>query len=356
MANYKILNEEKLEKSQIKLTVEIDEKVVSQYEEKALEDIAKDVKIDGFRPGKVPANMVKEKVGELAIREQASRYAIQDVLFPIIEEKKIKPIMEPAISLNKLAVGAPVEFSMILTVVPEVELADYKKIAQSITEEKVEEVTDEEFDTHLERIRTSYAHNMRQVHDHKEGEDCDDCKKEPELPELNDEFVKKLGDFKDVEDFKKQIRTSMQEEKDMQAKHKRREAIVTKIIEESKVDLPDVLIDQELGAMLAQLEQDVARMGIQKLEDYYTAINKTAEDIKNEWRPDAEKRAKMNSILPAIAKAEKITPDEEEVKKQIEGIKEVHLKGQEVDDFKLRVYVEGVMVNEAVLKFLEEVK
>lgn len=356
MANYKITQEEKLEKSQIKLTVELKDEVVKHYEEKALNDISKDVKLDGFRPGKVPLDVVKEKVGELAVKEQATRYAIQDVLFPIIQEKDLKPIVEPSITINKLSIDGPVEFIVVLTVVPEVNLADYKKIAATVKVEKVEGVSDEDLEGHIERIQTNYAQNARQFHDHKEGEDCKDCKEESDLPEINDEFVKKLGDFESIDDFKTKLRASMKEEKEMQAKHKRREAIISEVIEKTEIELPEVLIDQELGAMLAQLEQDVSRMGIQKLEDYYTAINKTAEEIKNEWRPDAEKRAKMNSILPAIAKEEKITPDEEEVNKQIETIKEVHLKGQEIDEFKLKVYVEGVMVNEAVLKYLEEIK
>jgi len=356
MANYKITKEEKLEKSQIKLTVELADEAVSHYEEKALADIGKDVKIDGFREGKVPTDMIKEKVGELAIKEQATRYAIQDVLFPIIQEKDIKPIVEPGITINKLAIGAPVEFIVVLTVVPEVTLADYKKIATQVKHEKSEDVTDADLEAHIERIRTNHAQNERQLHNHKEGEDCKECKENPDLPELNDEFVKKLGDFKDVEDFKTKLRSSMQEEKEMQSRHKRREAIISEVIEKSEIELPEVLVEQELGAMLAQLEQDVSRMGIKDLEDYYTAINKTAEEIKTEWRPDAEKRAKMNSILPAIAKEEQILPNEEEVTKQIETIKETHLKGQEVDEFKLKVYVEGVMVNELVLKYLEELK
>ena len=356
MANYKITKEEKLEKSQIKLVVELTDEAVARYEEKALADIGKDVKMDGFREGKVPTDMLKEKVGELAIKEQATRYAIQDVLFPIIQEKDIKPIMEPAITIDKLAIGAPAQFTVVLTVVPEVTLADYKKIAKSVKAEKAEAITDEDLEAHIERIRTNYAQNERQTHDHKEGEDCKDCKDKPELPELNDEFVAKLGDFKDVKDFKTKLKKSMGEEKEMQAKHKRREVIISEVIEKSEIELPEVLIEQELGAMLAQLEQDVSRMGIKNLEEYYTAINKTAEEIQTEWRPDAEKRAKMNSILPAIAKEESIVPDEEEVKKQIDTIKETHLKGQEVDEFKLKVYVEGVMVNEAVLKHLEELK
>jgi FKBP-type peptidyl-prolyl cis-trans isomerase (trigger factor) len=356
MANYKITQEEKLEKSQIKLTVELSDETVAHYEEKALSDIGKDVKMDGFREGKVPTDMLKEKVGELAIKEQATRYAIQDVLFPIIQEKDLKPITEPAITISKIAVGEPAEFVVVLTLVPEVTLADYKKIATQVKNEKAEDVTDEELEGHIQRIRTNHTQNERQLHDHKEGEDCKECKDKPELPELNDEFVQKLGDFKDVEDFKVKLRTSMGEEKEVQVRHKRREAIISEVIEKSEIELPEVLVEQELGAMLAQLEQDISRMGIQKLEDYYTAINKTAEEIKAEWRPDAEKRAKMNSILPAIAKEENIVPDEELVTKQITEIKETHLKGQEVDEFKLKVYVEGVMVNEAVLKHLEELK
>jgi len=358
---YKIKNEEKLDGSQIKLTIELSPEAIAAEEPEALKEVSKTIEMDGFRKGAaLPKDVIVSKVGELPIMEQSAYRAINKMYVPMLEEKDFKIISKPEISITKLAEGSPVEFTITLTLLPEIKLPNFKKIAKEVKKEKDEAVTDKELNDHIERIRKSYAQNMSQIpHDHKEGEDCEKCSndKKEELPELNDEFVKKLGDFKDVADFKTKMKESIGQEKTTHKIAKRRQEIVDGIIKETEGDIPTSMVEEELEGMLAQLMEDVKRMGITNEEEYFKAINKTKEDLKEEWKGDATKRAMMNLVLPEIAKSEKIKPDTEKVEEQINMIKEQHKdNADKIDNFRLRVYVESALLNEAVLKYLEDLK
>lgn len=356
---YTIKNEEKLDGSKVKLTIELSKEAVGKEEAEAIKEVSKTVELDGFRKGApVPKDILVSKVGELPILEQAAYRAINKMYMPMLEEKDFKIISQPEISITKISADNPIEFTITLTLLPEVTLPDFKKISKSVKKDEVKETTDKELDEHVDRIRTSYAQNMSQMpHDHKEGEDCETCSKKEELPELNDEFVKKLGDFKDVDDFKTKMKESIKKEKEQQATGKHRQEIIDGIIKETEGDIPESMIEEELNAMLAQLMEDVKRMGITNEEEYFKAINKTKEDLRNEWKDDARKRALMNLALPKIAKSEEIKPDKDEVEKQINLIKEQHKENADkIDEFRLRVYVESALLNEAVLKYLEELK
>jgi FKBP-type peptidyl-prolyl cis-trans isomerase (trigger factor) len=353
---YEIKNEEKLDGSQVKLTIELSAEAVSKEEPEALKEVSKTIEMDGFRKGAaLPKDVIVSKVGELPIMEQSAYRAINKMYGPLLEEKEFRIISKPEISITKLAVGSPIEFTITLTLLPEITLPDFKKIAKAVKKETTEETTEKELTDHIERIKTSYAQNMSQVsQDNKEGDDSD---KKEEIPELNDEFVKKLGEFKDVADFKAKMRESIQKEKEQHTFAKRRQEIVDGIIKETKGDMPESMVEEELQGMLAQLMDDVKRMGVENEEEYFKAINKTKEELKEEWRGDASKRAMMNLALPEIAKAEGIKPDSEKAEEQIKMIKEQHKdNADKIDNFRLRVYVESALLNEAVLKYLEELK
>ena len=170
-----------------------------------------------------------------------------------------------------------------------------------------------------------------------------------DLPEVNDDFVKTLGNFKTVDDFKKELKKNMLTDKENKAKESRRIKMIEKIIDESKVDVPNVMVEQEIERMLSKFKHDIQNFKMNP-EDYLKQINKTEDDLKKEWKPDAIKRSKMNLILPKIAAEEKIKADEEAVKKELE-----HLKSHDKDlnEEHAKVYVEHVLTNEAVFKFLE---
>jgi FKBP-type peptidyl-prolyl cis-trans isomerase (trigger factor) len=82
-------------------------------------------------------------------------------------------------------------------------------------------------------------------------------------------------------------------------------------------------------------------------------LKKTEEDLLKEWHTDATKRAKMNLILPSIAKDEKITPDAKRLEKELEHLKEHH---KDIDENQAKSYLTHVLTNEAVFEFLENLK
>ncbi len=175
------------------------------------------------------------------------------------------------------------------------------------------------------------------------------------LPELTDELVQGLGQpgqFTDVADFKAKIKEHLTIEKKQSVVAGHRAKITDAIIAGSTIELPQILIDSELHQMFAQMEEDLGRSNL-KIDDYLTHIKKTKDDLKKEWAPAAEKRAKLQLILNEIAKTEKIIPDQEKLEKQV---KELLQHYKDADPMRVYTYVASVLTNDAVMKMLEETK
>ena len=345
---YKIKETKNLPDCEVEITAEIEEKALETYKTKAFKKIKEISELPGFRKGHVPDAMLKEKFGELGLLEDASELAINDCAIEIIAESKVNFLGRPNITISKLTTASPVEFKIVVMKMPEVKLPDYKKIAkkENSKEEKVEEVTEKQVEETIEQIRKMYA---QQNHSHAPGEEHKEGEELP-LPEINDEFVKKLGDFKDVADFKSKLKENIAKEKELKAKDKKRLGILEEIIKESVIEMPKAITESELDKMEGQFKADIAQMGLQP-EDYLKHIKKTWEELRNEWKPDAEKRAKTQIILQKISLEEKLELDEEGMKKEIAYLTEQH-KG--ADPERVKAYVEMIFSNEAVIKFLEK--
>lgn len=325
---------------------------MSLMREKALSKLKANVEIQGFRKGNAPDNLVIQKVGEVALLEEAAELALSEEYPNILDEHKIDAIGRPEISITKIGIGSPLEFKIKTYLMPEVKLADYKKIAKKEMSEAGKPIvpTDKEVDDVIETIRQNIAHEKVHAeagggteHNHRKIEDSD-------LPEVNDEFAKMLGGFENLEDMKVKIRENIVNEKKIKEKDKKRVAILEEIMSKSTIDLPKIIIDGESEKMLAQFEEDVSKSGV-SMEEYLKHIKKTKEDLKNEWKDTAVKRAKSQVILNTIAKEEGIAPDEAEVKKEMENILS-HYK--DAERFRVRMYVETFLTNELVFKFLEK--
>ena len=158
-----------------------------------------------------------------------------------------------------------------------------------------------------------------------------------------------LGPFENVTDFKTKLKENIKLEKGNQQKEKTRLKIIEKIIEDSSMDLPEILVSIELDKILYKMESDITQMGL-KFEDYLKHLNKTIEDLRKEFRTDAEKKAKFALILNEIAKAEKIIADEEAVAREVAAILE-HYK--DADPERARIHAENVLTNEKIFQFLE---
>jgi len=368
---------EELPDSQIKISGELPYAELASEKNAALVALGKNVEIDGFRKGHVPTPVLEKHLGEMAILAEMSERAIAHAYPHIVEEHKLEVIGQPQIEVTKIAPQNPLAFTATVAIVPTFELPDYKEIAKQVNEKRPnDEVSENELGEKIAEIQKSKrAYDRMQELSQKQAsesdENSDDTTKLPTpetekelsaeelekqpLPELTDEYVKTLGQpgqFENVADFKTKLREHLEIEKKQENIAKHRADITDGIIDKTTVTLPKILIDSEINQMFAQMKEDIARANL-KMEDYLAHIKKTEDDLRTEWLPAAEKRAKLQLILNEIAKEEEIVPDKEELEKQT---KELLERFKDADEHRVRLYVASVLLNEAVMKSLEEQK
>jgi FKBP-type peptidyl-prolyl cis-trans isomerase (trigger factor) len=332
---YKIVSTKNLPHSEVEIEAEITAEYVESFWKQAIAHIGEHVEIAGFRKGNIPETVLLSKVGEMTILEEASEMALSDVYPKIIVEKKINAIGRPKVTITKMAKGNPLVFKAITAVVPEIKLPNYKKIAKEIIGKQEEVVvTDQDIENVITEIRKSKA-----PHDH-----------DTELPEFNDELVKSLGaDFTSVEDFKTKARERILAEKKYRTVEKKRIEILDGIADKTTTDLPELLIESELEKTNSQFVDNLKSMGLE-IVDYLKRIEKTEDDLRKEWRPEAEKRAKIQLVLNQIALEEKIETTKEEIEKEVKHLLE-HYK--DADPERAKMHAENVLTNEKVFQFLE---
>ncbi len=340
----------KLDKSRVEIIGSVPVENFESFRKKALENINNEVTIDGFRKGKVPESTLVSKVGEMTILEEMAELALSEVYPKIVVEEKIDAIGRPEIHITKIATNNPLEFKIVTSVVPEIKLGDYKKISKEESKKKseVEPVTEKEVDDAILNIRRARADHSGHSHEKISPEEHARLV-DASLPEFNDDFVKSLGNFKDISDFKEKIKVMLAEEKVSKEKDKKRIAISDKLIETSAMELPEILVESELRRIESQFSDDIARMSV-KLEDYLKHAKKSIEDLKKDWHPHAEKKAKLQLILNKIAEIEKIVVAPEEIEAEVKRIIE-HYK--DADKERASIYAETVLMNEKVFRFLE---
>ncbi len=344
----------KLPKSEVEIEGELEADKFESYFAQALKKVGENLELDGFRKGKIPESVLLSKVPEISILEEMAQLALGEHYPKILEDEKIDAISRPEISITKLARKNPLGFKIKTATLPAIKLPDYKKIAKNIISkitdaEKNVTVTEEDLENMIIDIRKSRAPKVHMAEGadpvHKEGE----THPEPELPEFNDEFVKALGPFKDVADFKEKLKINLKLEKENTQKEKTRLKIIDEIIEGSTLDLPEILVEIELDKILYRMESDIAQMGLQ-FDDYLKHLNKTKDDLRKDFRKDAEKKAKLALVLNEISKVEKIVADSEQVAKEVAAILEQY---KEADPERARMHAEQVLTNEKIFQFLE---
>jgi len=148
--------QKKLPKSQIEIEFEITAEEFKEHTQHALEHMGHHVKVDGFRPGKAPASMVEDKIKPEVLLMEAGDHAVQHVYLDYIKESKLEPVGNPEVSIVKIAQGSPFIFKAVITVLPDVELPDYKEIVKSVKGQEVT-VTEEEVQDSIGYIQKTRA-------------------------------------------------------------------------------------------------------------------------------------------------------------------------------------------------------
>lgn len=133
------IKQEKIPGSKVRLEITISQNDFAAYEKEALKAFSRELKVDGFRPGNIPEKIVREKVGQNNILQEASDLAVRDTYLDALQKEKLEPLGSPEVKIVKLAPGNDFVYQVEISVLPDIALPDYKKIAQKIVAQKGKE-------------------------------------------------------------------------------------------------------------------------------------------------------------------------------------------------------------------------
>jgi trigger factor len=143
-----------LPKNQAELKIEIEPKEYQEFLEKTAQKMSETTKIQGFRPGKAPYDIVKKKFGEMKILEQALDTILTHFYFEAVTKEKLEPISHPKIDIEKMVVENPLIFKATINLIPKIKVCDLNKIGVKKAKVKID---DKEIDKAIETLRENQA-------------------------------------------------------------------------------------------------------------------------------------------------------------------------------------------------------
>jgi len=375
-----------------KVEIEVSADDFNNYYNQALKEISADAEIPGFRKGKVPENMVEDRVTKEGVLSEAAEIAIRESWAEFLKESKEEAISQPQVEVIKIAKDNPLVFTAEFEILPQIKLP---KLDSLKVEKKEVEVTDEEVEDAIKWIQQSRAkysekesgaedgdlveftfsclsiendpekqdrivlgkgHYIEGLEDalrtmkrgeQKEFETPDprekenkdkkikisarvDAVKKMELPEVNDEFVKGLGAFDTLEELKKDIREGVKKDKEVAELQKLREEAIKKLTEKVEMEIPQTLIKREQDFMLNNIkERCLSELKI-PFEEYLKQVKKTEEEINKELEKTAKDKVKGFLVLHQIIKDEKIEATKEEITHKMEEMLDQYPNKEEI--------------------------
>jgi trigger factor len=155
--------------------------------------------------------------------------------------------------------------------------------------------------------------------------------KEKELPELDDEFAKDVSEFDTLEELKADIKANLLKQAQESAENEFKNTLIDKIVENTEIDLPEAMVDGQINAELQNFQYSLMYQGL-TLDKYFELTNTTAEDLKAQMRPNAEKMVRGELVLEAIGKAESIEVSDDELEEEYTKMAERY--NRSVEDLK----------------------
>ena len=155
--------------------------------------------------------------------------------------------------------------------------------------------------------------------------------KAKELPELDDEFAQDVSEFDTLAEYTEDLKKRLEEQKENEAKRTKEDEAIQKIIDKSKMELPDAMVDTQCENMIEEFAQRIAQSGL-SMEQYMQFSGLTLDALKEQVRPEAVSRIQSSLVLEAIAKAENIEVTDEDIDAEIEKMASMY--GMEADKLK----------------------
>lgn len=409
----------------VELTIVTEPADLTPVKASVLKELAKDVKMAGFRKGHAPDTLVEKNVDQSVLQSRFLDAAVSQLYMQALVEERLRVVAPPSVNVTKFVPFTTLEFTATVEVLGEVKLADYKKFSFARANEAV---TDKEVDVVIEDLRARSAERHEVERAAKDGDELVmdftglDAKTkdpiegaagkdypivlgsntfipgfEPELigmkaggektfvvtfpkdygakdlqskkvsftvqakrvnevilPEVDDEFAAKLGP-KTVADLKTDIKAQLGAEKANQAERKLENDILGALAEKSKLEVPKVLVEEEVERMLAEEKRNLLYRG-QTWQEHLDAEGKTEEEHRAEHTEQAEIRVKSGLVLGEVAQAEGLDVTEEELDQRIAQLKQQYSDAQmqaELDKPENRRDVASRILTEKTIELLK---
>ncbi len=294
-------------KSIVELTITMPwEDIAPKYQE-TLQRLAQEVEIAGFRKGTAPLEMVETQLGN-KITDELFKNLFPQALVESLQGSNIVPIDFPRYQIISFAKGQTLTFKATITEKPEVKVGEYKTINVSrpvprpVTDEEVEKIVADLFN----RYKTNQPAAVSTTPD--------------------DGFAVAMGALNLV-DLKSKIKADLEAQSKFDNELDYEEAILQEVEKITQVEVPQILVEDELHRMLVSLQKKIADSGL-LMDEYLKSQNETLESLRNKWLPQAEKNVRMELGLSEIARLESVAISDAELQSEVDKITDVRLKQQ----------------------------
>ena len=390
---------ENLEKNMVKLTIELPEDVVEQALQKAYLSERNRIRVDGFRKGKVPRQIIEKMYGPEVFYEEASNILIRENYPDAADQCGEDIVSTPEVTVEQIEKGKPFIFTAEAAKRPEVKLGQYKgvkvkKVDTSVTDDEVEGEIEKEMNRNARSVETEEeikegdtatidfegfmdgvpfeggkgeehpleigSHSFidgfeEQLIGKKAGDEVkvevtfpEDYQEESlagkpavfevkihtvrrkELPALDQDFAEDQG-FDSVEEYREDVKNRLVKYKEDDAKRQKEDEAIQKIMDSSEMEIPDAMIETQVNRMLTGFANRMRSQGL-SMQQYLQFSGTTTDAMKEQTRPEAEKRIRSSLVLDAVAEAEKIEVTDEDIEEQLKKIAEQYR--MEVDELK----------------------
>jgi trigger factor len=376
---------EPIEGNLVRLSVEIDEPEFDQTLNDVVRELAKQVRVPGFRPGKVPRKVLEARMGgAVALREEALRESLPDFYARAVVDTELDPIAQPEIDIKRGKEKGAVVFDAVVQVRPRVSIPGYDGLQVSLP---TLAVSDEEIDQQLDRLRENdaeletvdrpaidgdvvtidlhgsdpsgaevvgvddYSYTVGsasivpeldpELHGSKPGSilafeapnPTDPAQgvsfrvlvkevKVKKLPEATDEWTAENSEFETLAELRADISDRIGRVKLMTAQLALRQKGVEAIAGlVSDDDVPEVLVDEEVSERIHELQHRLESQHV-SLSDYLSATGQQPDDLLTAVRADAQEAVKADLALRALVEAEELTASDEELDAEVAGMAE----------------------------------
>ncbi len=381
MADDLQISSDRLDKDRVKLRVEAPESSLRPALDAVYRRWAGEIKVSGFRKGKVPRQIIDARVGPEVIREEALRDALPDLYREALEAEGLEAIAPPEIEVLEFDAGSPILFEAVVDVRPEVRIPDLGSIS---IDAPPSEVTDEEVAEQVDRLREGFAELEPVGRDARRGdfvlidlkgyrhdepvegasapdflyevgsrtgpprldEELEGARpgsilkfndtipsgelageeisftvlvkevKVKQLPPLDDELAKTMGEFDTLSELEDDIRERLAPVKRGMVREEIATRALAALVDASDLDPPEKLVEGELEHRLEHFEEDLKRAGL-TMDEYTQRANVTELEVRRDIRHQVERSVKAELLLEEIARTQSFDVTEEDIGREV---------------------------------------